>query len=70
MSSKRLLIVLVAGSALAGCNTAQTHIGDESAVLGEARLESAGRHGQFIGDRSAASKSAAVVQQLPHRFGE
>lgn len=36
MSSKRLLIVLVAGTALAGCNTAQTHIGDESAVLGEA----------------------------------
>lgn len=36
MSSRRLLILLASGAALAGCNTAQTHIGDESAVLGEA----------------------------------
>lgn len=36
MSSKRLLILLVPAAALAACNTAQTHIGDESAVLGEA----------------------------------
>ena len=36
MSSKRLLIVLASGVAVAGCNTAQTHIGDESPVLGEA----------------------------------
>lgn len=36
MSSKRLLILLAPAAALAACNTAQTHIGDESAVLGEA----------------------------------
>ncbi|HWC56996.1 MAG TPA: hypothetical protein VG434_08530 [Sphingomicrobium sp.] len=36
MSSKRLLIVVAACTGLAGCNTAQTHIGDESPVLGEA----------------------------------
>jgi hypothetical protein len=36
MSSRRLIVVLIAGTALVGCNTAQTHIGDESAVLGEA----------------------------------
>jgi hypothetical protein len=31
-----LWIIAAAGVALAGCNTANTHIGDESAVLGEA----------------------------------
>jgi len=36
MSSKRLWIIAAASAALAGCNTAQTHIGDESAVFGEA----------------------------------
>jgi predicted small secreted protein len=36
MSSRRLLILLAPAAALAACNTAQTHIGDESAVLGEA----------------------------------
>ena len=36
MSSRRLWIVTAACAALAGCNTANTHIGDESAVLGEA----------------------------------
>ena len=36
MSSKGLLILLAAATGLAGCNTAQTHIGDESPVLGEA----------------------------------
>lgn len=36
MSSKRLWIALAASTGLAGCNTAQTHIGDESPVLGEA----------------------------------
>ena len=36
MSSKRLLILLAPAAALAACNTAQTHIGDESPVLGEA----------------------------------
>jgi len=36
MSSKRFLIAAAACAALAGCNTAQTHIGDESPVLGEA----------------------------------
>jgi hypothetical protein len=35
MSSKRLWIAAVAFIALAGCNTAQTHIGDEDAFLGE-----------------------------------
>jgi hypothetical protein len=36
MSSRRLLLIAVASIGLAACNTAQTHIGDESAVLGEA----------------------------------
>jgi hypothetical protein len=36
MSSKRLLIAVAVATGLAGCNTAQTHIGDESPVLGEA----------------------------------
>jgi predicted small secreted protein len=35
MSSKRLWIVALATAALAACNTAQTHIGDEDASLGE-----------------------------------
>jgi hypothetical protein len=36
MSSKRLLIAVIAGAALTGCNTAKTHIGDEDPFLGEA----------------------------------
>jgi hypothetical protein len=36
MSSRRLWIVTAVCVALAGCNTANTHIADESAVLGEA----------------------------------
>lgn len=36
MSYRRLWILAVATVAVAGCNTANTHIGDESAVLGEA----------------------------------
>jgi hypothetical protein len=36
MSSRVFLIGLAAAMGLAGCNTAQTHIGDESPVLGEA----------------------------------
>jgi hypothetical protein len=36
MSSRAFLIALAAVTGLAGCNTAQTHIGDESPVLGEA----------------------------------
>ena len=36
MSSSRLLLAAGACVALAGCNTANTHIGDESPVLGEA----------------------------------
>jgi hypothetical protein len=36
MSSNRLWIVALASAGLAACNTAQTHIGDESPVLGEA----------------------------------
>jgi hypothetical protein len=36
MSSKRVLIAAAACAGLAACNTAQTHIGDESPVLGEA----------------------------------
>jgi hypothetical protein len=36
MSSNRLWLVALASAGLAACNTAQTHIGDESAVLGEA----------------------------------
>lgn len=36
MCSKRLLVATVLCIGLAGCNTAQTHIGDESPVLGEA----------------------------------
>lgn len=36
MSSKRLWIVVVGCAALAGCNTAQTHIGDEDPGIGEA----------------------------------
>ena len=35
MSSKRLLIVAAATVALAACNTANTHIGDEDPFLGE-----------------------------------
>jgi hypothetical protein len=35
MSSKRLWIAAAAFVALAGCNTAQTHIGDEDPFLGE-----------------------------------
>jgi hypothetical protein len=35
MSSKRLLIVALAG-VLIGCNTAKTHIGEEDPFLGEA----------------------------------
>jgi hypothetical protein len=36
MSSKQLWIAVVGCAALAGCNTAQTHIGDEDPGLGEA----------------------------------
>ncbi len=36
MSSKRLWIVAAAAAALAACNTANTHIGDEDAGFGEA----------------------------------
>ncbi len=36
MSSRRLWIAAAACAAVAGCNTADTHIADESAVLGEA----------------------------------
>lgn len=36
MSSKRLWIAVVGCAALAGCNTAQTHIGDEDPGIGEA----------------------------------
>lgn len=36
MSSKRVLIALAGCALLAGCNTAYTHIGNESPVLGEA----------------------------------
>jgi len=36
MSSKRLLITMIACAALAGCNTAYTHIGDEDVAFGEA----------------------------------
>ena len=36
MCSKRLLILTAASAALAGCNTAYTHIGDDAAGLGEA----------------------------------
>jgi hypothetical protein len=36
MSSRRFVILIASGVVLGGCNTAQTHIGDESAVLGEA----------------------------------
>ena len=36
MSSKRLLILAAASAALAACSTAQTHIGDEDAFMGEA----------------------------------
>jgi hypothetical protein len=36
MSSKRFLVATVLCVGLAGCNTAQTHIADESPVLGEA----------------------------------
>lgn len=36
MSSKRLWIVAAAAVALAACNTANTHIGDEDPGLGEA----------------------------------
>lgn len=35
MSSKRLWIAAAAFVPLAGCNTAQTHIGDEDPFLGE-----------------------------------
>ena len=36
MSSRRLWMTAAACAALAGCNTANTHIGEESAFLGEA----------------------------------
>ena len=36
MSSRRWWLTAAACAALAGCNTANTHIADESAVLGEA----------------------------------
>ena len=36
MSSRRFWIIAAAGAALAGCNTMYTHLGEESAVLGEA----------------------------------
>lgn len=36
MSSKRLWIAVVGCAALSGCNTAQTHIGDEDPGIGEA----------------------------------
>lgn len=36
MSSKRIWIAAAACVALAGCNTANSHIGDESASFGEA----------------------------------
>jgi predicted small secreted protein len=36
MCSKRLWIAVVGSLALAACNTAQTHIGDEDSALGEA----------------------------------
>jgi type IV pilus biogenesis protein CpaD/CtpE len=35
MSSKRLLIAAIAGAALTGCNTANSHIGDEDPFFGE-----------------------------------
>jgi hypothetical protein len=35
MSSKRIWIAAIGCAALAACNTAQTHIGDEDAALGE-----------------------------------
>jgi hypothetical protein len=36
MSSSRFLLLACAGVSLAGCNTWQSHIADESPVLGEA----------------------------------
>lgn len=36
MSSRRLWIAVVGCAALAACNTAQTHIGDEDPGIGEA----------------------------------
>ena len=36
MSSRRIWIVAIASAALAACNTAQTHIGDEDPGIGEA----------------------------------
>jgi hypothetical protein len=36
MSSRRFWIVAIGSAALAACNTAQTHIGDEDPGLGEA----------------------------------
>ena len=36
MPSRRLWMTGAAAAALAGCNTANTHIGEESAALGEA----------------------------------
>jgi type IV pilus biogenesis protein CpaD/CtpE len=36
MSSRRLWITAAAAAALAGCNTANSHIGDEAASFGEA----------------------------------
>jgi len=36
MPSRRLWMAAAACASLAACNTANTHIGDESAVLGEA----------------------------------
>lgn len=36
MFSRRLWLAAIAGLGLAGCNTANTHIGDEDAAFGEA----------------------------------
>lgn len=36
MSSRRFWIVAIVSAALAACNTAQTHIGDEDPGIGEA----------------------------------
>lgn len=36
MSSKRILIIAALGTALTGCATAYSHIGDEDPALGEA----------------------------------
>ena len=36
MSSRRFWLIAIGSAALAACNTAQTHIGDEDPALGEA----------------------------------